>query len=656
MFRFETMAKAPGSPQSGSGCWLLGSHRALKRAILKIVAVPEIVYDDRRTRQAREDLLRNGLFAAPAPDAEVPAVILRSWRRCLSVSVPQSRVAVPYLDAVERHAQLIDAATPVIDRVAEHLDGIDVAMFLSDNKGQIILRRVNDRRQRNVFDNASAAEGFDFSENTIGTNGLGTVIEERQPVFVRGSEHFNEALESLACAGVPIFKPNTRKVVGSFAFACRSDAASALQFAMARDVGRRIEGSLADMQGHRDRAVAQAYLTARQSEREPVIVLSQRSALANTLGLQYLTNEFHALLWDALRGTQAPDISARRILPVGGGCREAIVERVAGTGDDATYLVRLLPADRSTRAGAAPRRHSAVPRRSASSHSAPSPTPPEPVHPSEQVHDQVATAARLGECLVVDGRSGTGKLTVALAALSRFHQAEQPLVIDVAVELLGDGSWHGQAAMALSSGCGVILTHLQDLPARQVNLVKAIAHRAQARPAGWGSPETAAAATCPLAMTVNLADSPDHVVSLVSQIATVVELPTLQAMSSQIPRIVRRTLADMPLGRRPAGFSTGALQALMRWDWPGNFTELRRTVEQLARRMPGQSVDACHLPARFQGSGPGRPLSMMEFAERETIIAALRQCGGRKGEAAAALGIGRTTLYRKIRIHRIPVT
>jgi transcriptional regulator of acetoin/glycerol metabolism len=47
---------------------------------------------------------------------------------------------------------------------------------------------------------------------------------------------------------------------------------------------------------------------------------------------------------------------------------------------------------------------------------------------------------------------------------------------------------------------------------------------------------------------------------------------------------------------------------------------------------------------------------MMESAERETIIAALRQCGGKKSEAAAALGIGRTTLYRKIRIHRIPVT
>lgn len=617
------------------------------------MAVPEIVYDDRRTRQTREDLLRNGLYAAPAPEAEVPAVILRSWRRCLSVSVPQSRVTVPYLDAVDRHARLIDAATPVIDRVAEHLDGIDVAMFLSDHKGQIILRHVNDRRQRNVFDNASAAEGFDFSENTIGTNGLGTVIAERQPVFVRGSEHFNEALESLACAGVPIFKPNTRKVVGSFAFACRSDAANALQFAMARDVGRRIEASLADMQGHRDRALARAYLAARQSEREPVIVLSQRSALANTLGLQYLTNEFHAVLWDALRGTQATDSPARRSVPVGGGYREAIVERVAGTGDDAAYLVRLLPADRSALASAAPLRHSTVPRRSAPSRPAPSQTPPEPVHPSEQVSDQVATVARLGECLVVDGRSGTGKLTVALAVLSRFHQAEPPLVIDIAVEIQGDGSWHRQAAMALSSGRGVILAHLQDLPARQVNLVKGIAQRAQAGPAAQGGPETA---TCLLAMTVNLADSPDHVVSLVSQIATVVELPTLRTMTSQIPRIVRRTLADMPISRRPAGFSTGALQALMRWDWPGNFTELRRTVEQLAHRMPGQSVDACHLPAQFQAAWPGRPLSMMESAERETIIAALRQCGGKKSEAAAALGIGRTTLYRKIRIHRIPVT
>lgn len=141
-------------------------------------------------------------------------------------------------------------------------------------------------------------------------------------------------------------------------------------------------------------------------------------------------------------------------------------------------------------------------------------------------------------------------------------------------------------------------------PARQVNLVKAIAQRAQAGPSARGGPETAEAATCPLAMTVNLADSPDHVVSLVSQIATVVELPTPRTMTSQIPRIVRRTLADVPLSRRPTGFSTGALHALMRWDWPGNFTEMRRTVEQLA----GREMTGVH------------------------------------------------ALYRKIRIHRIPVT
>lgn len=620
------------------------------------MSTPDLVYDDSRTRRSREDLLNSGLFAARAPEPGVPDVIIRSWRRCLSESVPQTRAVIPYLDTVDRQAQLVEAARPVMQRVAENLGGIEVALFLSDNKGQIMLRRVNDNGQCNVFDNASAAEGFDFSENTIGTNGLGTVIEERHPVFVRGSEHYNEALERLACAGVPIFKPYTRRVLGSFALACRSDAANALMYAMALDVGRQIETNLANMEGDRERALAQAYLTAKQSSREPVIVISEHTALANTLGLQYLSNEFHALLWADLRGRQAPDAPARITVPVEDGHRKAIVERVAGADEDATYLIRLLPAAREQPAHRTKRslptaqRHSPV----ALSRSSADATASQ-VHPVERVHEQIATATRLRECVVIDGYSGTGKLTVAQAALSQFHQVEHPLIIDLSLELQGGGRWYRIATKALDAGRGVILMHLQDLPSPQVNLVKAIAQRTHSQPSTRPT-ATPAAPMCPLVMTVNLADSPEQVTSLVTQIATVIELPQLQTMTAQIPHLVRRMLADMPPGQRPACFSTGALQALMRWDWPGNLAELRRTVEQIAKRLPGQSVDVGHLPAQFQTAGQRRQLSIMESAERDAIIAALHQCGGRKSEAAAALGIGRTTLYRKIRLHRIPIT
>ena len=66
------------------------------------------------------------------------------------------------------------------------------AIFLADRTGQIVARRVTGRSEQTRYDSAYAAEGFDFSEESIGTNGLGTPIQEGSAVFVRGPEHFNE--------------------------------------------------------------------------------------------------------------------------------------------------------------------------------------------------------------------------------------------------------------------------------------------------------------------------------------------------------------------------------------------------------------------------------------------------------------------------------
>jgi transcriptional regulator of acetoin/glycerol metabolism len=566
----------------------------------------ELRYDDGTTRRSKEELLRLGLLAPPTSEVAVPDVIQRSWRRCLSVAAPQTRIDVPYRDAVDRHAQLVAAARPVFDRIATHLAGTGVALFLSDNNGQIVLRQVEDRRHRDAYDNACAAEGFDFSENAIGTNGLGTVIEERRPVFVRGCEHFNEALEPLACAGVPIFRPYTRQVVGSFALACSSESANPLMFGMALDVGRQIEVGIASMQGDRERALAQAYLTANQARRDPVIVVSERSALANTVGLRDLSTESHAMLWNFLLA-QGFDTPTRQTVPLAGGQREAIVHRVVGSGEDATYLLRLLPVRDL------PRRARTV-RQSGG-----------PLHPVRAIDEQLRAAARSGRCVVLDGQPGTGKRTVARAILRGFHNAADPLMLDIA----STSDWYEQGIAA--AGRGLVLMHLQDLPPAQVNRVKSLAS---------GSP---------LVVTVSLTDSPPHIVALVGQLATAVTLPGLRAISDRIPALAKEILAELP-GRRT--LSSSALQALLRWPWPGNIAELRRALEHAASRTRGNLVDVQHLPSAIRTSG-SRQYSIIESAERAAIIDALQNSGGNRTQAAAQLGIGRTTLYRKLCTYRI---
>ncbi|GAB2759004.1 helix-turn-helix domain-containing protein [Streptomyces bullii] len=63
-------------------------------------------------------------------------------------------------------------------------------------------------------------------------------------------------------------------------------------------------------------------------------------------------------------------------------------------------------------------------------------------------------------------------------------------------------------------------------------------------------------------------------------------------------------------------------------------------------------VRRAELPDPVREGPAPRPLSPMEHAERTAILEALRRPGGNKARTAAALGIGRATLYRKLRSYR----
>lgn len=132
-----------------------------------------------------------------------------------------------------------------------------------------------------------------------------------------------------------------------------------------------------------------------------------------------------------------------------------------------------------------------------------------------------------------------------------------------------------------------------------------------------------------------------------------VTLPPLRERAEDIrellPVLAPRTLPGQP----PLTWTLDALRALELHPWPGNVTELAHVVRALAeqRRMSGP-VRRAELPDAVREGPAARPLSPMEHAERAAILEALRRHGGNKARAAAALGIGRATLYRKLRGYR----
>ena len=90
------------------------------------------------------------------------------------------------------------------------------------------------------------------------------------------------------------------------------------------------------------------------------------------------------------------------------------------------------------------------------------------------------------------------------------------------------------------------------------------------------------------------------------------------------------------------------MQALMRADWPGNVRQLESVIQGMVARHPHGELSLRDLPPAYQRV-PWRRLSPMERIERAAILHALEQTGGHKVRAAALLGIGRATLYRKLK-------
>jgi DNA-binding NtrC family response regulator len=146
-----------------------------------------------------------------------------------------------------------------------------------------------------------------------------------------------------------------------------------------------------------------------------------------------------------------------------------------------------------------------------------------------------------------------------------------------------------------------------------------------------------------------------------------IELPPLRERPDDVLPLARHFLArwNAELARRVRGWSDEVEAWLLRHRWPGNARELENAIERGVVLARGPLIELDDLLVDAQGEreeAPGeagdaqRAASLRDFldaAAAERIRAALADTGGRRAEAAARLGIERTTLYRLMRKYGI---
>jgi two-component system response regulator HydG len=148
----------------------------------------------------------------------------------------------------------------------------------------------------------------------------------------------------------------------------------------------------------------------------------------------------------------------------------------------------------------------------------------------------------------------------------------------------------------------------------------------------------------------------------------------LNVLSLRIPPL-RERREDIPLliahfmerATRASGqeriVTDDALKAMLAYDWPGNVRELENCLERTCAFTSGPlihvadlppAIAGAHVPASGHGNGNGNGhahsgIVPMAELEKQTILSAIAELNGDKLQAARLLGIGKTTLYRKLK-------
>lgn len=144
-----------------------------------------------------------------------------------------------------------------------------------------------------------------------------------------------------------------------------------------------------------------------------------------------------------------------------------------------------------------------------------------------------------------------------------------------------------------------------------------------------------------------------------------IKMPALKDHPSDIAALARKFIEEFTAAadRSISGLTGDALEALEKYDWPGNVRQLRNVIERMVVLSTGSTLTIDDVPQEIKSPraaaraeektlpAPGEERSAISLAavEKERILQALENAGGNKTAAAAELGISRRTLHRKLK-------
>ncbi|MGH7119694.1 MAG: sigma-54-dependent Fis family transcriptional regulator [Acetobacteraceae bacterium] len=631
----------------------------------------------------------------PEPDTEAPdieAYVAAAWERCLKdyhldpgSNPPSEQVGSRLLE--KRRAQLgplTQIARAEMRRLFGQIAPSHYLLLLTDGEG-LILERMCKPGHEELLRRINLAPGFIWDERHEGTNGPGTCLHDRRPRLIHRAEHFFARNGHMTCSAAPLWGPNGQLLgaLDASHFDCPDSRESQVP-------------TLA-LVGTSTRIIEQSYFT---SSFKDCWILRFHDQVE-------MVGQLHAamLAVDEHGRVRAADSTAPKHLGI------ASHEALVGRGIE--ELLELSPSRFFADAQARPNQIWPTTSRAGQLLYAAISPPQEPPPPTAVVRTTAAPPRkradlaqhRLGDPLMahnvwcaervinrdihilLQGETGTGKDTFARALHLSGERRDKPFVALscaaipetlIESELFGydAGAFTGARAggmrgkVVAAHGGTLFLDEIGDMPlALQARLLRLLEEK-EVMPLGSCRPITidvrvVSATNRDLREMVQQGSFRKDLYYRLSGL--VLTLPPLRERRD-IEQLIRAIAAEENAGV-PTAIASDALAALLTYRWPGNIRELRNALATAIALASGATLELCHLgpdlasgardtpaaktPSPLQqiaGTPDTNPLALVE---RERLLLELKRRHWNATATAAALGISRNTLYRKLRRHNV---
>ena len=581
------------------------------------------------------------------PDGVVPDPILRSWQRCAEQGLDAGdRLRVAPLTATElRHLQQENEALRLLSRpelmsLRSEAKNTDSVVILTDASGTV-LDVVGSAEFAGEAAQVALLPGVAWSETSTGTNAIGTAMAERRAIAVHGGEHFFEPHGILHCAASPIFDPYG-KLAGVLDMSGHASAEHTHALGLVRLAVEQIEHRFFN-RGFEDRTVVRFHRSNHLlgTPREGVLVFEGEQLIAGNrralslLGMDRVAfrktrrEDLFEALERRLRSRNGDEFAASITHP------EARSGRVFG--------IRALKADGD-----------------------------EPFM-LESTRTDLDKAVRLINAqipVLVTGETGTGKEVFARHLAKLSNRAQKPFVAIncaalpeslIEAELFGyeagafTGARKGGAKGLIQQAEGGILflDEIGDMPLMLQSRLLRVLQDKQVAPLGGGTPKPAdfvvvSATNRDIKSMVEggtfRADLYFRIAQFSVSLPRVVDMPDRAALVQKLWRGHEKEHGPLP---------PSVLERLVAHDWPGNLREMANTLNATAALAgAGNAVTLDDLPNHIQTRGPVAvamlPDGPLGSVTEAMMQRALEQHRGNFSAAARALGIDRSTLYRRL--------